>query len=94
MRKKFVALALRRSIKARDVWDIAWLNQRNVQVDAELVRTKFQDYHQRSLIVSSRTALSTILPIRLPEWATSCYASKVVGHRNLRCKLMWPDAMA
>ena len=46
MRKKFVALALRRSIKARDVWDIAWLNQRNVQVDAELVRTKFQDYHQ------------------------------------------------
>ncbi|MGM7448757.1 nucleotidyltransferase AbiEii toxin of type IV toxin-antitoxin system [Idiomarina loihiensis] len=43
---KFVALALRRSIKARDVWDIAWLNQRNVQVDAELVRTKFQDYHQ------------------------------------------------
>lgn len=43
---KFVALALRRAIKARDIWDIAWLSQRNVQVDAELVLTKFQDYRQ------------------------------------------------
>ncbi|WP_322406994.1 nucleotidyl transferase AbiEii/AbiGii toxin family protein [Idiomarina sp. PL1-037] len=43
---KFVALALRRTIKARDVWDIGWLNQRKIKVDAELVCKKFKDYQE------------------------------------------------
>lgn len=43
---KFVALALRRDIKARDVWDIAWLNQRKINVSPELVRAKFKDYNR------------------------------------------------
>lgn len=44
---KVVALALRRRIKARDLWDLTWLNQNRIRANARLVEQKFKDY-QRS----------------------------------------------
>lgn len=41
---KMVALAGRKYIKARDVWDIRWLMQRGNTVDADLVQRKALDY--------------------------------------------------
>ena len=41
---KVVALAMRRNrLKNRDLWDIAWLHQRGVEVDNALVRQKLAD---------------------------------------------------
>lgn len=45
---KFVALALRKSIKARDVWDLAWLYQQKVEAEPQLVMTKFNDYQSEN----------------------------------------------
>jgi predicted nucleotidyltransferase component of viral defense system len=41
---KVVALAMRRNrLKNRDLWDIAWLHQRGIEVDVALVRQKLAD---------------------------------------------------
>lgn len=45
---KFVALALRRSIKARDLWDLTWLYQQKVEADPQLVMDKFDDYQSEN----------------------------------------------
>jgi len=46
---KMVALALRPNrIKYRDLWDIGWLKQQNVELPLELIPKKVQD-HRRSL---------------------------------------------
>ena len=45
---KFVALALRKSIKARDIWDLTWLYQQKVEADPKLVLSKFEDYQSQN----------------------------------------------
>ena len=41
---KFVVSALRATIKVRNVWDLTWLYQQKVEVDAQLVMEEFTDY--------------------------------------------------
>lgn len=44
---KFLALALRPNrLKNRDLWDIAWLNQQNVQLPLDLLPKKLADHRQ------------------------------------------------
>lgn len=37
---KFIALALRNNIKSRDLWDIVWLQQKNITVNPKAVKDK------------------------------------------------------
>lgn len=46
---KMVALAGRKFLKARDVWDIRWLMQRGNQVNFDLVRLKAADYGMKDV---------------------------------------------
>lgn len=57
---KFVALALRRSIKARDVWDLAWLNQQKVEANPQLVVQKFIDYQSKNGLQALASRLSEV----------------------------------
>ena len=57
---KFVALALRRSIKARDVWDLTWLKQQQVEADPQLVNQKFDDYQSENGIEALESRLKTL----------------------------------
>ncbi|MEX3556910.1 MAG: nucleotidyl transferase AbiEii/AbiGii toxin family protein [Burkholderia sp.] len=41
---KVVALVARRHLKARDLWDLAWLQDRGNKIDFDLVQKKFADY--------------------------------------------------
>jgi predicted nucleotidyltransferase component of viral defense system len=41
---KAVALIARNHLKARDVWDLRWLTEKGVTLDAGLVRRKLDDY--------------------------------------------------
>lgn len=63
---KFVALALRRSIKARDVWDLTWLYQQKVEADPQLVMDKFDDYQSDNGVQALESRL-----IELPKYMDS-----------------------
>jgi len=63
---KFVALALRRSIKARDVWDLTWLYQQKVEADPQLVMDKFDDYQSENGVQALESRL-----IELPKYIDS-----------------------
>lgn len=41
---KVVAVIARRHVKARDLWDLQWLNQKAIPLDVDLVRKKLDDY--------------------------------------------------
>lgn len=43
---KLVALALRKSIKYRDLWDIFWLQSQNIKPDLDLIPLKIKDHHR------------------------------------------------
>ena len=45
MADKVIAVAGRRYIKGRDVFDLWWLKQKGVKADPELIRKKQSDYH-------------------------------------------------
>ena len=57
---KFVALALRRSIKARDIWDLAWLNKQKVEANPQLVVHKFIDYQSENGLEALALRLSEV----------------------------------
>lgn len=57
---KFVALALRKSIKARDIWDLAWLNQQKVEANPQLVVQKFSDYQSQNGLDALAARLSEV----------------------------------
>lgn len=59
---KYVALTCRRALKARDIWDIAWLRQRNVVVDTDLVARKFQDYRESGSLADRLGVRMAALP--------------------------------
>jgi predicted nucleotidyltransferase component of viral defense system len=63
---KFVALALRRSIKARDVWDLTWLYQQKIEADPQLVMDKFDDYKSEDGVQALESRL-----IELPKYMDS-----------------------
>ena len=63
---KFVALALRRSIKARDVWDLTWLYQQKVEADPQLVMSKFNDYQSENSVEILESRL-----VELPHYMDS-----------------------
>jgi predicted nucleotidyltransferase component of viral defense system len=63
---KFVALALRRSIKARDIWDLTWLHQQRVEADPQLVMDKFSDYQSENGIEILESRL-----MELPQYIDS-----------------------
>jgi predicted nucleotidyltransferase component of viral defense system len=62
---KLVAFALRPNrIKNRDLWDIVWLHQQNIQLPVDLIPLKLQDHHCDpkhflSLLDARRTLLKT-----------------------------------
>lgn len=41
---KFIALAARNNIKARDIWDIQWLIQKNTSININLIQQKIVDH--------------------------------------------------
>ena len=41
-------MALRKSIKARDIWDLTWLYQQKVEADPKLVLRKLEDYQSQN----------------------------------------------
>lgn len=41
---KIVALIGRSHLKARDLWDLRWLDQRGIEMDADLIKDKLDDY--------------------------------------------------
>lgn len=43
---KYKAIATRRDLKARDVWDIVYLRQMRVEADMDMVIRKFADYQE------------------------------------------------
>lgn len=43
---KYKAIATRRDLKARDIWDIAYLRQQRVEADLDMVIKKFGDYQE------------------------------------------------
>lgn len=45
---KLVAVPARNNIKARDLWDIVWLQQQNTRVDVELVQRKIADHRMHN----------------------------------------------
>ena len=57
---KMVALAGRKFLKARDVWDIRWLMQRGNQVDVDLVRLKAADYGMQDLSAKLTAAVERL----------------------------------
>jgi predicted nucleotidyltransferase component of viral defense system len=65
---KYVALALRKTIKARDVWDLAWLYQQRVEASPQLVMQKFSDYQSDNGIERLSARLSEV-----PQYIESGY---------------------
>lgn len=55
-------MALATHIRYRDIWDLAWLHQRNAALRSDLVETKIADYAISDFDSALRTALS-----RIPE---------------------------
>ena len=57
---KAVALAGRPYLKARDVWDVNWLLQKNIQVDAGMVAEKAERYGLGPLETALHTAIERL----------------------------------
>jgi hypothetical protein len=55
-----VALAGRPYLKARDVWDLNWLLQKGVQVDAGMLADKAERYGLESLPVALQAAVQRL----------------------------------
>ena len=55
-------MALATHIRHRDIWDLAWLHQRNAVLRSDLVERKIADYAISDFDSALRTALS-----RIPE---------------------------
>ena len=64
---KVVALAGRPYLKARDVWDLNWLRQKGVQVDAEMVAEKAERYGLASLPAALQAAVARLHDPRAHE---------------------------
>ncbi|PCK08993.1 MAG: hypothetical protein COA42_06155 [Alteromonadaceae bacterium] len=41
---KLIAIPARNNIKARDLWDIIWLQQQSTKIDIDLIRKKIEDH--------------------------------------------------
>ena len=94
---KLIALAFReRRIKPRDVWDLAWLNQQNVAIEALLVEKKLEmrgktqdDFldsleKQRGLVLASDETKSDFIR------EMSRFVPKDIRQRTLDRKEFWP----
>jgi predicted nucleotidyltransferase component of viral defense system len=46
MADKILAVAGRPAIKSRDIWDLHWLNHKNIPVDLDMIRKKLVDYKE------------------------------------------------
>jgi predicted nucleotidyltransferase component of viral defense system len=64
---KVVALAGRPYLKARDVWDLNWLLQKGVQVDAGMLAEKAERYGLESLTVALQAAVQRLHEPRAHE---------------------------
>lgn len=57
---KIVALIGRRHVKARDLWDLRWLDQRGVSADMDIVQNKLDDYGLQDVSDRIERALATL----------------------------------
>lgn len=94
---KLIALAFReRRIKPRDVWDLAWLSQQNVPIEASLVKKKLVmrgktqkgflknlQIHSGSILASDETKLDF-------EREMLRFVPKDIRERTLNRKEFWP----
>lgn len=94
---KLIALAFReRRIKPRDVWDLAWLNQQNVPIEASLVKKKLEmrgktqaefldnlEIHRGFILASPETKLDF-------QREMSRFVPKDIRERTLNRTEFWP----
>lgn len=68
---KVVALLGRNHLKARDIWDLRWLDQRGVSIDPALVRAKLDDYGLQDVEARCEQAIARLraddAPVRFRE---------------------------
>lgn len=69
MADKVVAIAGRKVLKPRDVWDVQWLKARGVTIDNAMVKNKLKDYGETDSFVEN-------MQKRLDEMVTARYAKQ------------------
>ena len=57
---KIIALAGRNYIKARDLWDLQWLQQKNITIDQKLVNKKIDDYQLQDFSTKLKNRIASI----------------------------------
>ncbi|MBD3584129.1 nucleotidyl transferase AbiEii/AbiGii toxin family protein [Salinimonas sp. HHU 13199] len=94
---KLITLAFReRRIKPRDVWDLTWLNQKNVPIEASLVKKKLemrgktQDEFLDSLEIHRGFILASHETKSDFEREMSRFVPKGIRERTLNRKEFWP----